>query len=150
MVNINEITASRQYTFISSFIDSASIRSTCNVVMACFSHTVLSAFSLRPKERNHILSSMFWWPKNTGAWRLYISQRGGEAQICLFGFANWRQEYKSQQTWARICKPFEEPRNRFSAWRKRFLGIDSLCLTITNSGSGLRKKTQSIDYIVIS
>jgi hypothetical protein len=23
---------------------------------------------------------------------------------------------------ARICRPFKEPRNRFSAWRNRFLG----------------------------
>ncbi len=57
---------------------------------------------------------------------------------------------------ARICKPFKEPRNRFSAWRagtsnpvfrtgspdyigwrNRFLGIDSWTpYTFTNTGSG--------------
>ncbi len=30
--------------------------------------------------------------------------------------------YANMQMWARICKPFKEPRNRFPAWRNWFLG----------------------------
>jgi hypothetical protein len=30
-----------------------------------------------------------------------------------------------QYTRVQICKPFKEPKNRFPAWRNRFLGIDS-------------------------
>ncbi len=30
-----------------------------------------------------------------------------------------------QYTRVQICKPFKEPKNRFTAWRNRFLGIDS-------------------------
>jgi hypothetical protein len=33
-------------------------------------------------------------------------------------------EVDSIQTRARICNPFKKPRNRFPAWRNRFLGID--------------------------
>jgi hypothetical protein len=36
-----------------------------------------------------------------------------------------RLQSEKEQTRVRICKPFKEPRNRFLAWRNRFLGIDS-------------------------
>ncbi len=40
---------------------------------------------------------------------------------------------------ARICKPFKDPRNRFTAWRNRFLGIDSWApKTFKNTGSGMQ------------
>ncbi len=39
---------------------------------------------------------------------------------------------------ARICKPFKKPKNRFPAWRNRFLGVYSWApKMLKNSGSGL-------------
>jgi hypothetical protein len=40
------------------------------------------------------------------------------------------------QSRARFCKPFMEPRNRFPAWRNRFLGS----INVTNMGSDFRCK----------
>ncbi len=41
-----------------------------------------------------------------------------------------------QKTEPVFLKPFKEPRNRFPAWRNRFLGIDTWAPeTFTNSGS---------------
>ncbi len=36
----------------------------------------------------------------------------------------------AEEYWARVCKSFKKPRNRFPAWRNRFLGS----LNLTNTG----------------
>jgi hypothetical protein len=46
------------------------------------------------------------------------------------------KDHKVRSYWARICKPFKKHRNRFPAWRNRFLGIDSWApKSLTKSGA---------------
>jgi hypothetical protein len=111
--------------------------------MACFSHTVLSAFSLRPKERNHILSSMFWRPNNTGTWRLYISQRGGSNLFVWFSPTGGKKISLSRpepefvnllkspgidsQPGGPVRQPYltYRPARLYIGWRNQFLKINS-------------------------
>ncbi len=56
-------------------------------------------------------------------WKIPVIHRahGAAARIfkCLWGHAIDSKEWipPAYVAWARICKPFKEPRNRFPAWR---------------------------------